>query len=82
MQVAFLLLAEDEIPTEPIWTVFFASAAEMTLLDTIHPTRPLHRPILSTKHLKIQCQEETLPWTRIQKWTTRAFMFPCALGYA
>jgi hypothetical protein len=71
-QVAFLFIAEDGIATEAVWTAFFTAAAEMTLLHEIPPTRPQQRPRMFPRHLEIQCQEERLPWKRMESWDTRA----------
>jgi hypothetical protein len=40
LQVALLFLVKDDIPTEPVWTAFFASAAELTLKLEVPSTRP------------------------------------------
>lgn len=39
-QVALLFLAKGPIQTEPIWTAFIASAAELELRKAVPPARP------------------------------------------
>ena len=39
-QVALLFLVLDQIPTEPVWTAFIASAAELSLRARVPPTQP------------------------------------------
>lgn len=46
MQVALLFLVRHHIPTEPIWTAFMASAAELTLKQHVAPTAPAPPPLL------------------------------------
>ena len=40
MQVALMFLVKDKIPTEPIWSAFMVSAAELRLRRAIPPSRP------------------------------------------
>jgi hypothetical protein len=40
LQVAFMFLVNDKIHTEPIWSAFFAAAAELALRRHVPPTRP------------------------------------------
>jgi hypothetical protein len=40
VQVALLFLVKGPIPTEPVWTAFIASAAELQLRKEVPPTRP------------------------------------------
>jgi hypothetical protein len=40
VQVALMFLVKGPIPTEPIWTAFIASAAELELRKRVPPTRP------------------------------------------
>lgn len=35
-----MFLVKSEIPTEPVWTAFIASAAELTLRRRVPPPRP------------------------------------------
>lgn len=38
--MALLFLAQDQIPTEPIWTAFLAAAAEVRRKQRVPPTQP------------------------------------------
>lgn len=46
MQVALLFLAQDKIPTEPIWTAFIAAAAEVRRKQRVPPTQPVPAKLL------------------------------------
>ena len=39
-KVALLFMTNNRIPTEPVWTAFIASAAELTLRKRVPPTQP------------------------------------------
>lgn len=41
-----MFMTPSNIPTEPIWTAFIASAAELTLRKRIPPTQPTPKKLL------------------------------------
>jgi hypothetical protein len=62
LQVALLFLVKNSIPTEPIWTAFIASAAELTLRRGIAPTNPrpgtlLPEDVPTEEELNTKCWE-------------------------
>ena len=61
LQVALMFLVKDQIPTEPLWTAFIASAAELTLRKAVPPTRPLP-PDLFPKIPPIREEMKTTCW--------------------
>lgn len=69
LQVAFLFLAQDKIPTEAIWTAFFTSAAELALRRNIPPTRPLRHPMLPINFAEVFCSQNS-PWdlAQLEHW--------------
>ena len=60
-QVALLFLVKDQIHTEPLWTAFIASAAELTLRKNVPPTRP-NPPDLFPKISPIKEEMKTTCW--------------------
>jgi hypothetical protein len=69
LQVAFLFLARDEIHTEPIWTAFFAAAAELSLQKRVPATNPLHHHVLPTQFPEVICEaRQHFDLEQLKKW--------------
>jgi hypothetical protein len=61
MQVALMFLAVNSIPTEPIWTAFMLSAAEVTLKQNVPapaPRRPRTLPPPREQDLQARCMAD------------------------
>jgi hypothetical protein len=71
LQVALLFLVKVRIPTEPIWTAFIASAAELSLVDRVPPPAPRPPTLLpSTRQISgesPQCQGRYAVPTRVRE---------------
>jgi hypothetical protein len=56
-----MFLVKDQIQTEPIWTAFIASAAELALRKSVPPTRP-QPPDLFPRIPPIKDEMKTTCW--------------------